>query len=158
MNNFCDDGDTAAEDGCSSTCTVECGYSCTGGTATTEDVCTSVCGDGIKTVTEACDDKNSASNDGCSSECTVETGCGYTCAGGSATDKDVCTSTCGDGFKAHSEACDDGNNDDDDGCSNACLIEAGYTCSTPDCALSVCGTVCGDGYACIRTFGLCLFM
>ena len=38
-SSFCDDGNTVDGDGCSSTCTVECGYNCSGGTATTQDDC-----------------------------------------------------------------------------------------------------------------------
>ena len=36
----CDDGNTDDGDGCSSTCTLENGYKCTGGTHTTPDTCT----------------------------------------------------------------------------------------------------------------------
>ena len=85
--------------------------------------------------------------DGCSPTCVVE--CGYECTGGTSTSADECTSVCGDGIKTASEECDDNNSNNNDGCDSACFIEAGYTCSTPDCALSVCGTVCGDGYACV---------
>ena len=74
---------------------------------------------------------------------------GYECSGGTSTSADECTSVCGDGIKTASEECDDNNSNNNDGCDSACFIEAGYTCSTPECALSVCGTVCGDGYACI---------
>ena len=86
--------------------------------------------------------------DGCSPTCVVE--CGYECTGGTSTSADECTSVCGDGIKTASEECDDNNSNNNDGCDSACFIEAGYTCSTPDCALSVCATVCGDGYAYIR--------
>ena len=86
--------------------------------------------------------------DGCSPTCAVD--CGYECTGGTSTSADVCTSVCGDGIKTASEECDDNNSHNNDGCDSSCFIEAGYTCSTPDCALSVCGTVCGDGYAYIR--------
>jgi len=50
----CDDGATSNGNGCSSTCTLETGYSC-------EDlpsVCSGICGDGIRTGTEGCDDGN----------------------------------------------------------------------------------------------------
>jgi cysteine-rich repeat protein len=40
------------------------------------------------------------------------------------------------------EPCDDGNNDDDDGCASDCEIEDGYTCNG---APSMCAPVCGDG-------------
>jgi len=86
--------------------------------------------------------------DGCSPTCAVD--CGYECTGGTSTSADDCTSVCGDGIKTASEECDDNNSNNDDGCDSACFIEAGYTCSTPDCALSVCGTVCGDGCVCVH--------
>jgi fibro-slime domain-containing protein len=44
-----------------------------------------------------------------------------------------CTSTCGDGLVEGSEACDDGNLLDGDGCSSACTVEGGYTCSAARC-------------------------
>ena len=50
--------------------------------------------------------------------------------------------TCGDGIVSGSEGCDDGNVVMGDGCSAACAVESGYSCSgTP----SICSTVCGDG-------------
>lgn len=49
---------------------------------------------------------------------------------------------CGDGAIGGSEACDDGDTDAGDGCSAACAIEHGWTCSG---APSVCATTCGDG-------------
>ena len=35
---------------------------------------------------------------------------------------------CGDGKRTLDEACDDGDDDDSDGCSASCAIEAGYVC------------------------------
>ena len=35
----CDDGNTLSGDGCSSKCTVEAGFACSGGSALTSDVC-----------------------------------------------------------------------------------------------------------------------
>lgn len=40
-----------------------------------------------------------------------------------------CVGVCGDGAVVAGEACDDGNGDDDDGCSRACQIETGWICS-----------------------------
>ena len=53
---------------------------------------------------------------------------------------------CGNGVVdvGDGEACDDGNNDDNDGCSASCEVEYGYTCAPPE-GLSVCETDCGDG-------------
>lgn len=42
----CDDGNIRNGDGCSSTCTVEAGFTCDGGTPNTRDVCIDKCGDG----------------------------------------------------------------------------------------------------------------
>lgn len=44
-------------------------------------------------------------------------------------------------------ACDDGDTDDVNGCSNACAIVAGWGCSGGDSTTaSSCGEVCGDAY------------
>eukprot|EP00960_Hanusia_phi_P060246 764445-Hanusia_phi.AAC.1 len=50
---------------------------------------------------------------------------------------------CGDGLITVAlEDCDDGNTDSEDGCSNKCSVEHGYSCNgTP----SFCETICGDG-------------
>ena len=155
---ICDDGNSDDADGCSSTCSEEPGYQCDapiecGASACVQLTGDEMCGDGLTLGAEVemvifCDDGNNAGGDGCSPTCRVE--CGYECTGGTSTSADECTSVCGDGIKTASEECDDNNSNNDDGCDSACFIEAGYTCSTPDCALSVCGTVCGDGYAYIR--------
>jgi cysteine-rich repeat protein len=67
----CDDGNTTDGDGCSATCTVEVGYTCTG---TTPSVCTSPCGNGTVETSngESCDDGNKVSGDGCSASCIIE--------------------------------------------------------------------------------------
>ncbi len=62
---------------------------------------------------------------------------------------------CGDGVRDPIEACDDGNNEDDDGCSADCMIiETGYRCPVVDapCIAIVCGDsridppeTCDDG-------------
>ena len=54
----------------------------------------------------------------------------------------VCSPGCGDGIKTGSEACDDGNNVDGDGCSAGCYVQAGYSCTGSP---STCTTICGDG-------------
>ena len=41
----------------------------------------------------------------------------------------ACVPICGDGLKHPSEACDDGNLNNNDGCSSSCQIELGYSCS-----------------------------
>jgi cysteine-rich repeat protein len=69
----CDDGNELSYDGCSSSCTVECGWYCD------EIGCRGICGDGMRKGNEQCDDANFFSGDGCSRWCTVETG--YACSG-----------------------------------------------------------------------------
>jgi cysteine-rich repeat protein len=60
----CDDGNTKNGDGCSSTCTIEKGYICTGGTPFRRDVCKEICGDGLDLKSYMCDDGNLVNGDG----------------------------------------------------------------------------------------------
>ena len=39
-----------------------------------------------------------------------------------------CKEVCGDGLNYGTLACDDGNNDDGDGCSSTCEVETGFSC------------------------------
>ncbi len=108
------------------------------------------CGDGFLTVGEECDDGNTVSGDGCSSECTIEPVCGdgnldqgemcdeggdngIGCdpAYGESCDfcNDFCNiivipgSYCGDGITNEGyEECDDGNQINDDNCTNECML------------------------------------
>jgi cysteine-rich repeat protein len=120
----CDDGNTSNGDGCDNNCKL------------------TACGNGIKTGTEECDDGNTQNGDGCSSTCVVEfCGDGVTndvneqcdTGGISATCNGDCTvAHCGDG-KINAlftppgapgpEQCDDGNNNNNDGCSSKCQFE-----------------------------------
>jgi len=84
----CDDNNTVSGDGCSSTCLVETGYNCSGGTPSQYDACNSICGDGRRVGFELCDDSNLIAGDGCSPNCTVEWG--WTCFGGSNSILDLC--------------------------------------------------------------------
>jgi cysteine-rich repeat protein len=70
----CDDANVASDDGCSASCRVEAGYTCTG----TPSACVATCGDGSVGGSEACDDGNTTNGDGCSASCAVESG--YSCA------------------------------------------------------------------------------
>jgi len=82
-------------DGCSSTCTLEDDFQCTGGDTFGPDTCAEVCGDGKNKGTVECDDGNLLDGDGCSSLCTIESG--YECS--HVTDgKDACVEICGDGI------------------------------------------------------------
>lgn len=77
----CDDGNPFSGDGCSSTCQVETGYTCSGSPSICLKNPISLCGNGAinYNLGEACDDGNLRNGDGCSSSCTVETG--YKCSG-----------------------------------------------------------------------------
>jgi cysteine-rich repeat protein len=110
----CDDGNTAAGDGCSATCTVETGYICTAAGCSL----LSNCGDNTLNLGEACDDGNTAAGDGCSATCSVE--------------KDyICTPLgcelaiyCNDGIHDPVEECEGS----ELGC-NKCAIKPGYICT-----------------------------
>jgi cysteine-rich repeat protein len=86
------------------------------------------CGDGLRVdgnSEEACDDGNVGAGDGCDPSCEVETG--YTCTDPvDATTRagSMCTAVCGDGRVVANETCDDGNQEDGDGCSATCRLEA----------------------------------
>ncbi len=75
----CDDGDLDDGDGCSSSCQIEPGWTCTNPPAQ-PSVCTLIeCGNGVIETGEQCDDGNASDGDGCSSACEVEDG--YSCDG-----------------------------------------------------------------------------
>lgn len=126
FNDKCDDGNTLAGDGCSSTCEIETGWSCSRSALIIPDICKPICGDGLINSYEVCDDGNTnLETDGCSSDCkSIDTG--YVCplAGKS------CYAACGDGIRVAIEECDDNGRVNGDGCSIDCKIENGYTCST----------------------------
>jgi cysteine-rich repeat protein len=42
----CDDGNLIEDDGCSTLCTINLGWKCGGGTLSSPDKCTEICGDG----------------------------------------------------------------------------------------------------------------
>ncbi len=91
----CDDGNTAAGDGCSASCKLEgnCGNGvlnaateqCDDGNMTNGDGCSSTCkregtcGNSVVEPGETCDDGNTDVADGCNSVCLTEAG--YTCTG-----------------------------------------------------------------------------
>lgn len=53
-----------------------------------------------------------------------------------------------------SEECDDGNNNDGDGCAE-CKLEPGFLCASPG---SICqASVCGDGISGVLVLGSCFF-
>ena len=82
------------------------------------------CGDSIIQPSETCDSPGSNT---CNTYCETVSGCG-------------------DGYMLGTEACDDGNIINGDGCSNTCTIEAGWTCLYNGFPGSVCQK-CGNGIA-----------
>jgi fibro-slime domain-containing protein len=135
---YCDDGNTNPNDGCSMTCTIETGYTCD--VPGQKCMLVTFCGDGKLTVAdgEQCDDMNVLGGDGCSATCIVEAN--WTCP----TPGQPCISTvkCGDKKVTGTEQCDDGNLVNGDGCTLGCEIECGWTCSGGACR----ATKCGDGF------------
>ena len=137
-NEKCDDGNTDSGDGCSATCQLEPGASCSG----TPSMCTvAKCGDGVQETGEACDCGNkpdalpagctgpnglfNGDGTGCTKTCTKEPTCRD--ASGATT---ACKIVCGNGNVETGEDCDDGNNKNGDGCSDSCKVEGGFTCKT----------------------------
>ena len=55
---------------------------------------------------------------------------------------DIRCSLCGNGIIQTGETCDDNNTINNDGCSNVCQIESGWSCSSQP---SVCTRLCGNG-------------
>ena len=144
---YWDDGDNKNRDGCSSTWDVETGFSWTGGSSTSKDTCSEICGDSkrINTLSTKCDDGNTANNDGWSSTWNVETG--WTWTGGSSTTKDTCSEICGDSkrFNTLSTKCDDGNTANNDGCSSTWNVETGWTWTGGSSTTKdTCSEICGD--------------
>ncbi|MGF1469802.1 MAG: DUF4215 domain-containing protein [Sandaracinaceae bacterium] len=139
----CDDGNTGPEDGCSGTCMVESGWSCTD-VPGARSVCAPICGDGERVGAEAlatgCDDGATEDGDGCSAACLVEMG--WLCAGAPS----ACSEDCGDGMlvgvETGPDGCDDGGTVVGDGCNGTCMVETGWSCSG---APSDCAPICGDG-------------
>jgi MYXO-CTERM domain-containing protein len=121
---------------------------CTGDATCDEDLdLCNLCGDAIisSALGEECDDGNTDENDGCDADCLVERG--WDC---SAVDEEtgasLCGVVCGDGVWVEGyEECDDGNNDDFDGCDGDCVVEEGWDCVNEDDDESVCALLCGDG-------------
>ena len=96
---YCDDGNILNNDGWDSLWRTESRYIWTGGSSTTQDSCTEICGDGIKfnTISSYWDDGNISNNDGWNSSWNIESG--WSWSGGTSTTKDICSEIWGDGKK-----------------------------------------------------------
>lgn len=154
---FCDDGNTNPDDGCSDDCEVADGYDC----PNPGQACSRItwCGDGLPGPGESCDDGATCDNgddctgnedacsdgscapragDGCGIRCVVEQD--YACP----TFGEPCVSTveCSDGVISGDEECDDRNLRNGDGCDDECNIENGWVCPSANVP---CRTECGDG-------------
>jgi len=155
----CDDGNTQGGDGCTSSCLLENGESCTANGDCVSGVCdqtestptcepANTCGNGVLEDGEACDDGGLTSGDGCDQSCLLEIGEPCTaddqCASGTCDTlgSHACepSNHCGNGVLEDGEACDDGNLEDGDGCDQSCLLEIGEPCGgDTECASGVCG-------------------
>lgn len=134
----CDDGNDRDGDGCSANCmTIEKDFSC----PLAGQACVYLvrCGDGVLGSNERCDPPNVGK--GCGADCLVEPG--YVCdpppSAPAPGNPSRCQRTvCGDGTREGTEACDDSNVIDGDGCGGTCTFE-------PDCSTGACAGKCGDG-------------
>ena len=128
VSTYCDDGNTSNNDGCSSSCSIETGWSCSGGNSSAKDSCTEIWGDGKRynSISTYCDDGNTSNSDGWNSGCSKEIGWNW--SGGNSSTKDSWSEIWGDGIKYNSVStyCDDGNTSNGDGWSSLCGVESGW--------------------------------
>ncbi|CAD8090382.1 unnamed protein product [Paramecium sonneborni] len=103
--------------------------------------CDSICGDGIITILEKCDDANFIQYDGCFQcdyQCSLEClncyqGVCLECPYGFYSNNSFCKTQCGDSIVIlEKEECDDGNLNDNDGCTQKCQIQDNWTCIIQD--------------------------
>ena len=145
---YCDDGNNNEGDGCSDSWVIETGWSWTGGSKTSADSWNEICGDSMRFNTNStyCDDGNKNVGDGCDNNWAIETG--YSWTGGYKTSADKWTEICGDGirFNTNLAYCDDGNNNDSDGCSYNCTKEKGWSWTGGSkTSADIWHEICGDG-------------
>lgn len=132
---------TTSPDQCSGVCVNKstdtsncgaCGTTCTndhGATQCKNGYCGPTCSIGYR----SCDGNN---NNGCEANLLTDSkncgACGLVCPTGATcvdgTCKGPAVPSCGDGVKASTEGCDDGNTVNGDGCSSVCTVEQGYQC------------------------------
>ncbi|CAD8109512.1 unnamed protein product [Paramecium sonneborni] len=153
----CDDGNYLPYDGCYK-CQIQCPLGCIvckgklcekceqKGWTLINGTCSSICGDGYIVGKEQCDDANNDAYDGCY-QCQYSChlmclncfqGLCIQCEPGYNEQESQCIHVCGDGYQVQlEEQCDDGNLDNNDGCSNNCLIEQNWKCY-PQNNISIC--------------------
>ena len=153
ISTYWDDGNVISEDGCSSSCLIEIGWTWSGGSVSTKDTWTEIWSDGrrFNSLTAYWDDGNNVNGDGWSSTWAIESG--WKWLGGSTATSDVWSDIWGDGKVAKSitNYCDDGNTSNGDGWNSSCNTEAGWkwvggSISSP----SVCSENWGDGITIIH--------
>ena len=121
-----DDGNFINGDGWSSICIVETGWTWSGGTPISPDICKTTWGDGVIAIgIEEWDDGNTKNIDGCSTYWKLEDGFTWI------NDYSAAINThwyeiWGDGKKYGVNPWDDGNTKNGDGCSSTWIVEAGY--------------------------------
>src|SRR5437868_558859 len=104
----CDDGNSRPGDGCSGTCHVENGFTCTVAGKGCVLTVTQTCGNGKVDPGEACDDGTSVGGHGCSATCQVEPGWACVRPGRPCVAFDASQpAMCGDGMVEVGEQCDD---------------------------------------------------
>ncbi|MBQ9394419.1 MAG: DUF4215 domain-containing protein [Proteobacteria bacterium] len=91
-----------------------------------------ICGNGTVEDGENCDDGNNEGGDGCSVSCKAEDGWNCPKTGGKCTKIEEPPPTpgakCSNKLVDNGEECDDGNENDGDGCSKQCKVEDGWEC------------------------------
>ena len=141
----CDDGNFIDGDGWSSTCRTEAGWTWSGGTPKSPDICKTTWGDGVIAIgIEEWDDGNTKSFDGCSTYWKFEDG--FICKNNYlAAINTYWYEIWGDGKKYGVNPWDDGNIQNGDGWNSTWFIETGYKCQygTPTMK-DTWSEICGD--------------
>ncbi len=119
------DGDDLAGESCASLGfaggTLACSETCTFDTSNCDDDSRFQCGDNTADPGEVCDGTDLAGTTCASAGFTAGT---LSCATDCQLDTSMCT-RCGNGVREGTEACDDGNSVNGDGCSNVCQLDGG---------------------------------
>ncbi|HEX2878469.1 MAG TPA: DUF4215 domain-containing protein, partial [Polyangiaceae bacterium] len=125
-------------DGCSNACQVDPGWACP--IANTNCVAED-CGDGLLAGSEECESNLTTPASACLSDCTLDPayGCQWDAIGHEVNCALIATACDNDGIKELGEACDNGNNEVNDGCTPNCEVR-------PNCPKSggACSSQCGD--------------